>query len=259
MPATTCGSPPARSPPAAPSVFLIPPSVMLIVYAAVAGQSIVKLYAAAMLPGFFLTFLYLVYILGWALINPKIAPKLAPDQYRIDAPEWLRQLERRVIEAGVWRLLVAALFRARVCFMARAGLNGKPLGYGGDCQEFSRAHGTGDPDGWHVRCGLVVCHDLQRAGSWRSAVAVTPQGRGRPPADNGASHRFVGTPREPGSAEEKTTGGSAPAEDDLLSTTETRLSLPRHRPSQMGSLPRTEGRSGGREKSRNTSMSGSGD
>ena len=41
------------------------------------GQSIVKLYAAAMLPGFFLTFLYLVYILGWAIINPKIAPKLS--------------------------------------------------------------------------------------------------------------------------------------------------------------------------------------
>ncbi len=55
--------------------ILIPPSVMLIVYAAVAGQSIVKLYAAAMLPGFFLTFLYLIYILGWAIINPKIAPK----------------------------------------------------------------------------------------------------------------------------------------------------------------------------------------
>src|SRR5437870_2000506 len=51
--------------------ILIPPSVMLIVYAAVAGQSIVKLYAAAMIPGFFLTFLYLVYILGWANINPK--------------------------------------------------------------------------------------------------------------------------------------------------------------------------------------------
>ncbi len=66
--------------------ILIPPSVMLIVYAAVAGQSIVKLYAAAMLPGFFLTFLYLVYIVGWAIINPKIAPKLPPDKYRIDAP-----------------------------------------------------------------------------------------------------------------------------------------------------------------------------
>ena len=73
--------------------ILIPPSVMLIVYAAVAGQSIVKLYAAAMLPGFFLTFLYLIYILGWAIINPKIAPKLSPDQYRVAVPEWLRRLE----------------------------------------------------------------------------------------------------------------------------------------------------------------------
>ena len=57
--------------------ILIPPSVMLIVYAAVAGQSIVKLYAAAMLPGFFLTFLYLVYILGWALLNPDRAQAAA--------------------------------------------------------------------------------------------------------------------------------------------------------------------------------------
>src|SRR5580692_3647389 len=54
--------------------ILIPPSVMIIVYAAVAGQSIVKLYAAAMFPGFFLALLYLVYIVGWAMINPKIAP-----------------------------------------------------------------------------------------------------------------------------------------------------------------------------------------
>ena len=75
--------------------ILIPPSVMLIVYAAVAGQSIVKLYAAAMLPGFFLTFLYLVYIVGWALINPRIAPKLPPDQYRVAVPEYLQRLQGR--------------------------------------------------------------------------------------------------------------------------------------------------------------------
>ncbi len=90
--------------------ILIPPSVMLIVYAAVAGQSIVKLYAAAMLPGFFLTFLYLVYILGWAIINPKIAPKLPPDQYRVEVPEYLLALERgrtRTVVPG----LLAAMFR----------------------------------------------------------------------------------------------------------------------------------------------------
>jgi TRAP-type mannitol/chloroaromatic compound transport system permease large subunit len=90
--------------------ILIPPSVMLIVYAAVAGQSIVKLYAAAMLPGFFLTFLYLVYILGWAIINPKIAPKLPPDQYRVEVPEYLRALERGPSRSVVPGLL-AALFR----------------------------------------------------------------------------------------------------------------------------------------------------
>ena len=60
--------------------ILIPPSVMIIVYAAVAGQSVVKLYAAAMFPSFFLAFLYLVYIIGWALINPKIAPKLSGER-----------------------------------------------------------------------------------------------------------------------------------------------------------------------------------
>ena len=56
--------------------ILIPPSVMIIVYAAVAGQSVVKLYAAAMFPGFFLAFLYLVYVIGWAMLNPRIAPQL---------------------------------------------------------------------------------------------------------------------------------------------------------------------------------------
>jgi TRAP-type mannitol/chloroaromatic compound transport system permease large subunit len=93
--------------------ILIPPSVMLIVYAAVAGESIVKLYAAAMLPGFFLTFLYLFYILGWALLNPKIAPRLPPDQYRIAAPEWLRRLESGPSKRVATGLL-SALFRPRL-------------------------------------------------------------------------------------------------------------------------------------------------
>jgi TRAP-type mannitol/chloroaromatic compound transport system permease large subunit len=108
--------------------ILIPPSVMLIVYAAVAGQSIVKLYAAAMLPGFFLTFLYLVYILGWAIINPKIAPQLPESQYRTEVPAWLRRLERgrsRRVLGG----LIAAAFRPGLLRGARTP-DGRPLGYG---------------------------------------------------------------------------------------------------------------------------------
>ncbi len=87
--------------------ILIPPSVMIIVYAAVAGQSVVKLYAAAMLPGFFLALLYLVYILGWAMINPKIAPALPEEQTRVPVPDWMRSFE-----ALYSRNMLAGLFSA---------------------------------------------------------------------------------------------------------------------------------------------------
>ncbi len=55
--------------------ILIPPSIMLIVYAASSGVSIVRLYAAALLPGLLLVGLYLVYIVVRVIINPKLAPK----------------------------------------------------------------------------------------------------------------------------------------------------------------------------------------
>jgi TRAP-type mannitol/chloroaromatic compound transport system permease large subunit len=90
--------------------ILIPPSVMIIVYAAVAGQSVVKLYAAAMFPGFFLAFLYLVYIVGWAMINPKIAPALPEEQTRVPVPEWLTKFQAAYspnIFAGLVRSLLS--------------------------------------------------------------------------------------------------------------------------------------------------------
>ena len=106
--------------------ILIPPSVMLIVYAAVAGQSIVKLYAAAMLPGFFLAFMYILYIVGMALINPKLAPKLPEDMYHTPVPSWLRGLERGP-QKRIFAGLLAALFRPS---MAKGTtLDDKPVTY----------------------------------------------------------------------------------------------------------------------------------
>jgi TRAP-type mannitol/chloroaromatic compound transport system permease large subunit len=87
--------------------ILIPPSVMIIVYAAVAGQSVVKLYAAAMFPGFFLAFLYLVYIVGWAMINPKIAPPLPENHTKVPVPAWMRTFQETYA-----RNLVGGLFSA---------------------------------------------------------------------------------------------------------------------------------------------------
>ncbi|MDO9419127.1 MAG: TRAP transporter large permease subunit [Herminiimonas sp.] len=87
--------------------ILIPPSVMIIVFAAVAGESIVKLYAAAMLPGFFLAFLYLVYIIGWAMINPKIAPKLPESATHIPVDPWAVKLQQAYTRKMLPALLAA--------------------------------------------------------------------------------------------------------------------------------------------------------
>ncbi|MCW5729719.1 MAG: TRAP transporter large permease subunit [Alphaproteobacteria bacterium] len=56
--------------------ILIPPSIMLIVYGATSAVSVVKLYAAALIPGFLLAGLYVVYVILLAMVNPKLAPKL---------------------------------------------------------------------------------------------------------------------------------------------------------------------------------------
>ena len=106
--------------------ILIPPSVMIIVYAAVAGQSVVKLYAAAMLPGFLLAFLYLVYIVGWATLRPKIAPPLPEEQTRVPVPAWMRVFQS-VYSPNMFFALLLALFAPA---NARAiDDDGKPINY----------------------------------------------------------------------------------------------------------------------------------
>ncbi|UGV26282.1 TRAP transporter large permease subunit [Rhodopseudomonas boonkerdii] len=107
--------------------ILIPPSVMIIVYAAVAGQSVVKLYAAAMFPGFFLAFLYLVYVIGWALLNPKIAPKLAESETRVPVRPWIGQLQQAYSHRMLPALLTAAVAPSRAMSLT---MDGARIGYG---------------------------------------------------------------------------------------------------------------------------------
>src|SRR3990170_2994130 len=63
--------------------ILIPPSIMLIVYGATAGVSVVKLYAAAFLPGLMLAGLYMVYVVVRAVITPSLMPALPKDQAKM--------------------------------------------------------------------------------------------------------------------------------------------------------------------------------
>ena len=55
--------------------ILIPPSIMLIVYGAIAELSPLRLYAAAMIPGLLLAGSYIIYVILRVMINPSIAPK----------------------------------------------------------------------------------------------------------------------------------------------------------------------------------------
>jgi tripartite ATP-independent transporter DctM subunit len=89
--------------------ILIPPSIMLIVYGAAAGVSVVKLYAAALLPGFLLAGLYLLYVVGRATFQPHLAPRL---------PE----LEvARVSRSELWLALLTSFFPLAILILAVLG------------------------------------------------------------------------------------------------------------------------------------------
>jgi tripartite ATP-independent transporter DctM subunit len=63
--------------------IMIPPSILLIVYAATAGISVVRLYAGALLPGFLLAGLYVVYVIGLAMWKPHLAPKMPAERANV--------------------------------------------------------------------------------------------------------------------------------------------------------------------------------
>ena len=72
--------------------ILIPPSILLIVYSATASVSVVKMYAAALIPGFIMASMYVVYVITRAVVNPSLCPK-----------------PRDLVEYGVWDSIVLVL------------------------------------------------------------------------------------------------------------------------------------------------------
>jgi TRAP-type mannitol/chloroaromatic compound transport system permease large subunit len=68
--------------------ILIPPSVMLIVYGATAGVSVVKLYAGAFFPGIMLATLYVVYVVVLAKFKPHLAPPMSAEDRHVPLPEF---------------------------------------------------------------------------------------------------------------------------------------------------------------------------
>ena len=75
--------------------ILIPPSVMLIVYGATAGVSVVQLYAGAFFPGIMLAALYVGYVIIVAKVKPSLMPPLPETERHVDIPSLAEALAAR--------------------------------------------------------------------------------------------------------------------------------------------------------------------
>lgn len=87
--------------------ILIPPSVMLIVYGATAGVSVVQLYAGAFLPGLMLAGLYIVYVILVAKWKPHLAPALPDEMRMIPLPTRTAKICADGARSALWVLLNA--------------------------------------------------------------------------------------------------------------------------------------------------------
>jgi len=74
--------------------ILIPPSVLLILYGAVAGVSVMQLYAGAFFPGIMLASLYIGAIIIYAKLKPSAAPPLSEEDKRVELPKFMEVLSR---------------------------------------------------------------------------------------------------------------------------------------------------------------------
>ncbi|WP_298597178.1 TRAP transporter large permease subunit [uncultured Limnohabitans sp.] len=76
--------------------ILIPPSVMLIVYGATAGVSVVKLYAGAFFPGLMLATLYVIYVVVIAKIKPHMAPPMSAEDRIVPLPAFAQVVSKDI-------------------------------------------------------------------------------------------------------------------------------------------------------------------
>ncbi len=76
--------------------ILIPPSVMLIVYGATAGVSVVKLYAGAFFPGVMLATLYVLYVVVIAKIKPSMAPPMSAEDRFVPLPPFAQVVSKEI-------------------------------------------------------------------------------------------------------------------------------------------------------------------
>jgi TRAP-type mannitol/chloroaromatic compound transport system permease large subunit len=214
--------------------ILIPPSVLLILYGATAGVSVVKLYAGALFPGLLLAMLYIAYVIIIAKLKPELAPMPPESERRVELPERIRAIaggERKLAMPGLLRAiskppagvsrryvlahLALALFPALVLvvgfpivYFAVSGAPDaiviEPAGRGlqepGGAGEPARRDGASSP-------GLAEPPGTEPRGT-EPTKAEQPGGLAEPPMDEPAEPAAPGLAEPPGSGTPPASGGS---------------------------------------------------
>ncbi|MGO1251754.1 TRAP transporter large permease [Alcaligenes aquatilis] len=87
--------------------ILLPPSVLLILYGAVAGVSVVKLYAGAFFPGLLLAVMYVLYVIILAKLKPSVAPPLSAEDRIVPLPAFAQTIKETITDRAVPGLISA--------------------------------------------------------------------------------------------------------------------------------------------------------
>jgi len=87
--------------------ILIPPSVVLVLYAMIARQPVTHLWAAGLLPGLLLAILFILYIWLRCRMNPALGPVIDPDELsRVTRQERYRLLLSGLMPLGIFLVMM---------------------------------------------------------------------------------------------------------------------------------------------------------
>jgi len=86
--------------------ILVPPSVVLVLYAMIARQPVGQLWLAGVFPGLMMAAMFIVYILVRSWINPALAPALPPDERNMPRAEKLRLLTAGLLPIGIFAVMM---------------------------------------------------------------------------------------------------------------------------------------------------------
>ena len=190
--------------------ILLPPSVMLIVYGATTGVSVVQLYAGAFFPGLMLAGLYVLYVMIVAKLRPDMAPPLTPEERRIALPADAQALAGQGYTHAMTGML-AAMFKGRRNSAVSMGFLSRNMALAlAPLMAFVLLTGsvyylvTEPPVVYEIPDELR----LGGGGDYDSGLAEPPaeDGLAEPPADGGLAEPPGAAPAAPGAAAE------APAE-----------------------------------------------